>query len=121
DPGYVRLSTGGTVFAQLDDFNQNSDILQFATDVAAAVPTLGGQPSISVYQNPASTDVTITGLDPSSITSLSIVDATGRVLRSTLQQAGRMVLDVQDLPSGLYVLNVANENGRVRESLVIAR
>ena len=120
DPGYVSLSVNGTVFAQLDDFNQNNDILQFATDVAAAVPTLGGQPTIAIYPNPVSAVLTIEGTDPLEATVLNIVDATGRIARTVQERSARFVIDVEDLIPGAYVVSIRTGDRTHHQRLIVS-
>lgn len=64
----------------------------------------------SVYPNPATTELTIKG--NFEIEALGIIDINGRVLKqfSNSDQAQRITIDVSELNSGLYFLNIKTDS-----------
>ena len=73
--------------------------------IATAVGELAGH-SISVFPNPAQTQVTLDLAGIDGRTEATIADATGRVVFAALVNAERSVIDVTSLRNGLYVLTL---------------
>jgi hypothetical protein len=81
-----------------------------------------GQMAVEVYPNPA-TEFVIVELGNKSATSahVGLWDLSGRLLREAtngLEQGGQIVLSVQDIPSGIYIIVV--EVGSEREMIRVA-
>ena len=70
---------------------------------------------LSIYPNPASSQVFIS-IDnlPGEAGSISLTDATGRVIREMKVSTNEVIMDVNELPSGLYILNYTGSTG-IRE------
>lgn len=66
--------------------------------------------SLRVYPSPANTILTVE-TDNTQITTLTIMDASGKVISSQSPNTRLVNLDVSNLPSGIYLLNVVSEQG----------
>ncbi len=66
--------------------------------------------SLKVYPSPANTILTVE-TDNTQITTLTIMDASGKVISSQSPNTRLVTLDVSNLPSGIYLLNVVSEQG----------
>ena len=74
--------------------------------------------NVKVYPNPARSEVTI---DASAITRIRIVDALGRVAYDRpFRGEDSVILDISDLPQGVFVVEVATEQGRMQHCLVMS-
>ncbi len=67
----------------------------------------------NAYPNPASTAVTINSIDNRSITALSIVDLSGKVVMAPLVNQGSTtaIIDISGLANGLYTIQIQTETG----------
>ncbi len=75
-------------------------------------------PTLSVYPNPAHAFIQLQlsgNMDMSAISSISISDATGRLLMQMLPQ---QTIDISVLPAGVYVLTVEGEYARESVQLI---
>jgi len=69
---------------------------------------------ISISPNPASSNLTIHGLNPNSI--VTIYDLKGKVLISREMTSNQM--DISNLPKGIYTLRVLDKNGIVTKKVI---
>ena len=71
------------------------------------------RPSVSVYPNPTSGIVTVSGLQPTpSGATIIMYDATGHAVLETVKQyESAATVNIQTLPSGVYFLRVLTPNG----------
>ncbi len=71
------------------------------------------RPSVSVYPNPTSGIVTVSGLQPTpSGATIIMYDATGHAVLETVKQyESAATVNIQTLPSGVYCLRVLTSNG----------
>ena len=68
--------------------------------------------SIEIFPNPAATVLNIQGIDDkTSITRLEIVDMRGQLIKTIT--TGFEVVDIDELRSGMYYLNVYHTSGKV--------
>ena len=81
-----------------------------------------GLNGVSIYPNPATTHVSISGMDgiPGN-KSVTIRSVTGAVAGSYTCSAGRNDIDVSTLPCGVYVLQVSTESGNGTYRLIKAQ
>jgi hypothetical protein len=68
-------------------------------------------PSLAVFPNPASDQITIAGLDPDQQYNANFVDVSGRTVLTQPISNGAGTIDVSTLAPGVYVLNVSDEYG----------
>jgi len=100
----ISLWSGGT-------FTIN--VLKSATDVTA-IDNVDGAKEVSLYPNPVSDILTVTGLDNSGETVNAIVyDMTGSVVKTVSVKAeGTIRINVSDLPKNSYILSIEGEKLR---------
>ncbi len=82
-----------------------------------AEPTGGGMPvdEISLYPNPASSSISVHGLNHIHPSRFTISTTIGEVVKTGVISAGNKSVDVSSLMSGLYMLNI---NGVVKRLVV---
>jgi len=66
---------------------------------------------ISVYPNPASDTININTLEVQNM-DLNVYDMLGRSVKTTTLSNTRNAINVSDLSSGMYILELSNDNGR---------
>jgi len=82
------------------------------TSVNALVETT----SLQIFPNPASTEITVTRSSNTSA-AFQIVDAFGRMVKTTDTNSHQAVIDVSDIPNGVYFLKqVDNASGAARQT-----
>jgi len=96
------------------DANTSNDVYNANCDCEGVVSVEEIQSAISLYPNPASTEVivTINGLAPNEV---QIFDATGRFVMSA-QRTSR--IDIQALAAGVYTFRVMQEGGVWEEQII---
>ena len=105
---------------------QNSGDADFTTlDVSVSPITLQNNPfasaaSVSIYPNPGNELVTIKVADESVISSLQIIDATGRITYSAdyLSDTGRLI-QFEGLQPGIYLLRMKIDGLYLTQKLVV--
>lgn len=91
-----------------------NDPCGITTDVAAEE----GVGAFSVYPNPAQQQVSLVGVDVTTLRSFAVLDASGRVAKAALPG---WTIDVSDLPDGVYTVLLEHETGlRQARKLVVA-
>ncbi len=107
DKGYARVPNGtGSFFIQSPTFNSSNDLATPAIE-----PTLVLS-EISIFPNPANSELTIFLPQQERGDFLEVVDANGRlVLRKSVHQA-EIRVDVSDWPSGLYFVRFGAQRGK---------
>lgn len=76
--------------------------------------------AVSVYPNPATTVLNLSGTEPMDMT-VRITDITGRTLRTEKVQDAFHTLDVSDLPNGVYLLRMEMPEGAARTVKFVKR
>ncbi|MBK9250170.1 MAG: T9SS type A sorting domain-containing protein [Ignavibacteria bacterium] len=75
---------------------------------------------IALYPNPTNTSFTIRGAD--NITSVKIMNSLGvEVSRKSLVVSGKVEVDVDDLASGIYFVQMRTPTGMITKSIVVSR
>lgn len=77
------------------------------------------QTEISLYPNPATTRMSVNADEM--IRSISILDIKGQMIRTQSVNANQAVIDVQNLASGMYILSIVTDNGRIVKKVAVAR
>jgi hypothetical protein len=75
--------------------------------------------SIILYPNPASASFRIAGLETGG--ELKIWTATGKLVRTEHLTSFHPHVNVQDLPNGVYMIEIATPSASVAQRMVIAR
>ena len=77
--------------------------------------------SINIFPNPASTSVTIS-IDESLINaSYQLFDAQGRMVNEGVLTKTNTTLNTTELATGNYVISIDNDQGMVRQQILIER
>lgn len=71
----------------------------------------GSADALHVFPNPATEQITITGLDVTRQYTANLIDVSGRVVVSEIISGAASVIDVSALAPGMYVLSVTDEYG----------
>lgn len=83
-------------------------------EVVTSIPEPTGQEGITLYPNPVSDQLTISGLNMAQGGVINVLDVLGKtVLKAERINAPSMVLGVADLPSGCYQLRMSTGSGMV--------
>jgi Glycosyl hydrolase family 20, domain 2/Secretion system C-terminal sorting domain len=82
---------------------------------SAAVSAVGSEGEISIYPNPASTALNIRGMSDEQATIL-IEDLLGREVSRSESNSGSSILDIQNIPAGMYECIITSASG-VRTAL----
>jgi hypothetical protein len=72
--------------------------------------------SLKVYPNPANSMINIQ-INQSGL--VRILDLTGRVVKAENMDAGERILSIDDLPKGLYFVQLNNQQGTLSQRLVV--
>jgi hypothetical protein len=77
---------------------------------------------VKVYPNPARDRVYIEGLSPHEITSLMLTDLSGKVIFKEITVEGSSCnLELSEVPSGIYLLNIFTKNNATIKRIVVNR
>ncbi|MFZ4670650.1 MAG: choice-of-anchor J domain-containing protein [Flavobacterium sp.] len=73
--------------------------------------------SLSVYPVPATTEVNVS-LDDALLESIEIADLNGRIVKSMKVNATSTTINVSDLSTGVYMMNIKSDKGNVVKKIV---
>ena len=133
DDGCMNLFTKGqtakmrSLFALGNVRNSflNSSVCDSSNAEAGPLPTDPPIPEttplkITVYPNPFSNAIKITSESKSDLTGkiMRLYDITGRLFKTQTIQSQTTVLDVSNLPAGMYVLKIEDANGSLIYKLI---
>jgi hypothetical protein len=77
---------------------------------------------VSIYPNPASTQVTIEITQtPSAEALIKVTNLDGKVLQSVFSNSEKIHLDIDNLSNGIYLLKINTDVGQVMRKLVITK
>jgi len=114
---------GQTVYVAFRHFDSvDMDFLSI-DDVTITAQTLGINNSyaaaFNVYPNPANGIVNIEGPGRETIEGITLTDANGRIVRDIAAGTGNAAqVDISDLSSGIYFLNITGESGKAVKKIV---
>ena len=75
------------------------------------INNIDGGEAVVIYPNPASEYIEITGTgDGQNNASISIIDITGKLLKAVPCRNNKTVVDISELPSGIYFLKIEGVN-----------
>ncbi len=66
---------------------------------------------LKIWPNPAQTELHVENISDSPIGEIRLTDMTGRLLQHRTAGSGTFTLNVSELPKGLYLLHIRNEQG----------
>ena len=74
--------------------------------------------TFAVYPNPASNFINVSSND-SKVTSVSMADLNGRIVKQvSYDNVSNVELNISDLASGLYLMNIKSDNGEVTKKIM---
>ncbi len=74
--------------------------------------------NISVYPNPVSDKLTVSMLENSGVTSYTLYSITGKIVTAGTVENGKASIDMSQLNSGLYFLNLVQDNKEMNYKIV---
>lgn len=77
-----------------------------------------GAPSWSIFPNPAEVKVNVTIQNGISVRKIEITDMTGRVVQSISTSKSSNLLDISDLPSGVYFVQLISDQNTFTKKLI---
>lgn len=99
----------------LNDMSEWSEAYTFTT-ASVGIDDVDGS-AIALYPNPASTMVTLTGIEEAA--TVTLVDMNGRVNGEWRVENGKLTIDVSSLTSGAYFVRIAGEQVNVIRKLIV--
>lgn len=124
-PGYPFpivsfVSTTSTVMGQSSTTESG---VVMTGETVSVTPVAENRPTLSIYPNPASTSVRLALPNSGEAVNLSLFDLSGQVQRSerVLATGQELVMDVQDLAAGLYLVRMESGDRVETRRLVIQR
>jgi hypothetical protein len=121
----LRPSTGANITFSVDDAAKgcrNTAFLPFTVTAAASLVdnesnTTTYTTDLNVYPNPSNGMVTIENIGEAK--TISLIDVTGRVLKTTPVNADRMRMDYSNITKGNYFISIQGETLKEMKSIVI--
>lgn len=121
----LRPATGANITFSVDDAAKgcrNAAFLPFTVTAAASLVdnesnTITYTTDLNVYPNPSNGMVTIENIGDAK--TISLIDVTGRVLKTTAVNADRMRLDYSTITKGNYFISIQGETIKEMKSIVI--
>lgn len=98
-----------------DEASEWSEAYTFTT-ASVGIDDVDGS-AIALYPNPASTMVTLTGIEEAA--TVTLVDMNGRVNGEWRVENGKLTIDVSSLTSGAYFVRIAGEQVNVIRKLIV--
>ena len=112
--GNVALNRVGIYFDYNDVLMTNTAIATKGCPEAPNSVTTPTATSFSLYPNPAQQQLNVEGLNPQSTYTLSWIDVTGKMCgMQCVNHAQQTAVNVSELSKGMYILRIADEQGRV--------
>ncbi|MBP9994310.1 MAG: T9SS type A sorting domain-containing protein [bacterium] len=113
------LNADGSVFA-MDTDNVNGGFPVFAEGQYSDVTENRTDGSgVSAYPNPASGSISVSVNSGAEIESVSLFDISGRLVKA--QQSGFGSIDISGLATGMYVMKVTLDDGKVFEEKIVKK
>jgi hypothetical protein len=82
-------------------------------EICIGVNTINTDAKWSIYPNPAQENVTIELVDLSTIRSIELFDATGRLVMQTTATNSRNIINIATLDRGFYLVKLVDADGQV--------
>ncbi len=132
---HYKITNGGHTWAgsgiQLPGENTNQDIVasveiwkffyrySHPAPVATAISEANLISEMEIVPNPSNGNFEIRGLEAAS--TITIVDAQGKLVRKTQSESELLSIDLRDLPAGIYVVEAVKEGKLQSKRLVISK
>jgi hypothetical protein len=102
--------------AQYDNYTVTAS----STDVLLAVDQVtAADIAFAVYPNPATTVVNVSNKNNAAITSISITDLNGRVVKQTsFDNVATVQVNVSELSAGAYMMNISSNEGTTTKKII---
>jgi hypothetical protein len=117
--------TTGTTLATINAAASTMLIDNFVTRISATDTLLGtdsliaGTTKFSVSPNPANDFISVTNSDNILVSGISITDLNGRVVKQiSYTNVSDIQVNVSDLASGMYMMNITSDKGSVTKKIV---
>ncbi|MCF8465685.1 MAG: T9SS type A sorting domain-containing protein [Flavobacteriales bacterium] len=110
--GIFVQPNGSIVLAGKGSNGANNDavVMRFANDMATEISKATDEDQVSFYPNPATDVLNITGLAGNGM--VSVLNTIGQELLTVpFQNSDRMILNLSELTSGVYLVQIRTENG----------
>lgn len=105
----IPTNAAGAVTMLLDNFTVNETL---------SIDSVNAALNVSVYPNPANDTVYISS-DKNTFNNVSVVDMNGRVVKTaSFDNASTLSMDIAELSSGVYFLNINSAEGTVNRKLI---
>jgi hypothetical protein len=88
-------------------------MFEFANDTYVGINAMTANDSWKIYPNPASENITVELPISTGKSSLRLYEITGRLIQEKQLQVGTNSFSITELPTGVYLAEVVNENGRI--------
>ena len=90
-----------------------------ALSSALAVNEVADNHVFSIYPNPVSNEINVSNSRNLGISSITITDINGRILKqNTFENIPNVQLNIADLSSGVFLMNVVSEEGTVTKKII---
>ncbi len=109
----VAILADGTAFAA----GENGLLMRTNEPITVGVKEIELNNSIGIYPNPANTVVHLSNKENSIITEITLMDNSGRILKSYPAESN--TLDLSSFPASLYFVKIATSNGAVVKKVVV--
>lgn len=90
-------------------------------DTSVGIYDLNNQLAVSLFPNPASSQLTVIANGATSPLQLELVDATGRVIHSEQMQGNQSILNTTDISNGVYFIRLSDGEAVVHTSRAVIR
>lgn len=105
----------GNIFTYIADIYANTDPCNSPTGLEDGKL---GKNRVTLFPNPANTNVTLRLTNEEKHAALEIIDITGKVLKEQIIIGNEIQLDIADLSGGIYFVKVKAESGLIISKLV---
>lgn len=112
---FIASSTGGTISAGLPQPGSTFWIDGLVINNPVGINVITNTERIAAYPNPASSSIKI-ALNDTKATSIKITDITGKVVKTENVMSNVVNVNIENLPIGLYIYQVMNNNDVVYTS-----
>lgn len=104
------LTATDMVTAIATDLSGNSSEYALNADIVTAIKENNDlvENGIVIFPNPSSNVVWISGVSKND--KISLIDYTGREVQTQTASGEKVILDIKNLPNGIYILNIESEN-----------
>ena len=98
------------------ELSSGHDIVKVYSNPTGVVDVTSAE--ISIYPNPAKETVTVE-TETGNFDQLTFFDIQGKVIYQSHIEKGKAVIDVKDLPAGVYVVNLKGEAGSISKKVMV--